>query len=102
MQNETKGLQRKIWRHGIAEVTLGSGTHRSNDGGRIFVVGDDGECSLPAQGVQHLYFGEDLVGRGSADTVNQHVAFVALNKPRVGFVRIERNQFDFFIRGPWT
>ena len=102
VQNETKRLQRKIRRHGIAEVTLGSGTHRSNDGGRIFVVGDDGECGLPAQGVQHLYFSEDLVGGGSADTVNQHVAIVTIDEPRVGFVWIERNQFDFFICGPWT
>jgi hypothetical protein len=51
--------------------------------------------------VQYLYLGEHLVGRGSADTVNQHVAYRVLDKPRVGFVRIERNQFDAFVPGPW-
>jgi len=88
-------LQRKIPRHRIAEITLGSGTNRSNDRGRTFVVGDDGDCCLSTQGMQDLYFTEDLVLGRSADTINQDVAFVALNKPRVGFVRIERVNSTF-------
>ena len=50
--------------------------------------------------MQYLYLGEDRVGRGSADAVNQHVAYGALDKSRVGFVRIERNQFDAFFPCP--
>src|SRR5258705_11391489 len=100
VEDERKGLQRKFGRHGIAEVTLSPATHRSEDGGGIFVVGDDRERRLTAKRMQYLYLGEDLVGRGRADAVNQHVAYGALDEPRVGFVRIERNQFDAFVPGP--
>ena len=91
VQDERKGLQRKLGRHGIAEVTLGPAADCGENGGGIFIVGDDGERRVTAKGVQYLYLGEDLMGRGSADTVNQHVAYGAFDKSFVGFVRVERN-----------
>ena len=100
VEDERKGLQRKLGRHGIAEVTLGPATDCGENGGGIFIVGDDGERRIAAKRMQYLYLGEDLVGRGSADTVNQHVAYGALDKSCVGFVGIERNQFDAFVTGP--
>ena len=100
MKDERKGLQRKIGRHGIAEVSLGAATDCSENGGGIFIVGDDGERRVTAKRMQYLYLGEDLVGRRSADAVNQHVAYGALDKSCVGFVGIERNQLDAFVTGP--
>ena len=102
MEDERKGLQRKFGRHGIAEVTLGPATDRGEDGGGMFIVGDNGERRVTAKRMQYLYLGEDLVGRGGADAVNQHVAYGALDKSCVGFVRIERNQLDAFVPGPRT
>ena len=100
MKDKRKGLQRKLGRHGIAEIALGPATDRGEDGGGIFIVGDDGERRVTAKRMQYLYLGEDLMGRGSADAVNQHVACRALDKSCVGFVRIERNQLDAFVPGP--
>src|SRR5438552_5072524 len=102
VKDERKGLQCELGRHGIAEIALGPATDCSENGGGIFIVGDDGERRLTAKGMQYLYLGEDFVGRGSADAVNQHVASGALDKSCVGFVRIERNQFDAFVPGPRT
>src|SRR5215207_5706592 len=100
VKDERKGLQRKVGRHGIAEIALGPATDRRENGGGIFIVGDDGERCVTAKRMQHLYLGEDLVGRGSADAVNQHVACRALHKSCVRFVGIERNQLDAFVAGP--
>ncbi len=100
MENERKGLQRKLGRHGIAEVTLGSATDCGENGGGIFIIGDDGERRITAKRMQYLYLGEDLVRGGSADAVNQHVAYGALDKSCMSFVRVERNQFDVFVPGP--
>src|SRR5256885_1398851 len=46
VKDERKGLQRKIGQHGIAEIALGPATDCSEDGGGIFIVGDDGERRL--------------------------------------------------------
>jgi hypothetical protein len=50
--------------------------------------------------MQYLYLGKDLVERGSADIVDQHVADRTLDESCVGLVGIERNQLDAFVTGP--
>jgi hypothetical protein len=51
VEDERKGLQRKLGRHGIAEVTLGPATDCGENGGGIFIVGDDGERRVSAKGM---------------------------------------------------
>ena len=89
VEHERKGLQRKLRCHGIAEVTLSPATDCGENGRGIFIVGDNGERRIAAKGMQYLYLGEDFMGRGSADAVNQHVAHGALDKSCMSFVRIE-------------
>jgi peptidyl-dipeptidase Dcp len=87
-------------RRDLREVAFRAFINRGENGGGILIVGDDGERRLTAKRMQHLNFGEDLVRGWGADTVDQHVACGARDKSGVGFVRIERNQFDAFVPGP--
>src|SRR4030095_2443528 len=57
MKDERKGLQRKVGRHGIAEITPGPATDCSENGSGIFIVGDDGKRRLTAKRMQNLYLG---------------------------------------------
>ena len=51
MKDERKRLQRKLGRHGIAEITLGPATDSSENDGGIFIVGDDGKRRITAKGM---------------------------------------------------